>query len=76
MTGADSVVLHQNFDREIEVCIDGILCREEVPMFSHWAVLPMLPVTHPSGVMAASRSRLNIYRGMPVGSKGCFSTGR
>ncbi|TQW00288.1 nonribosomal peptide synthase [Cordyceps javanica] len=46
-TEVDSVVLHQNFDRNIEVISDGIICRKEMPMLSHWAVFPLLLVTHP-----------------------------
>ncbi|KAM3456645.1 hypothetical protein MY3296_001600 [Beauveria thailandica] len=46
-TEVDSVVLHQNFDRDIQVVSDGIICKKEMPMFSSWAVFPMLLVTHP-----------------------------
>ncbi|PQK08584.1 hypothetical protein BB8028_0001g06580 [Beauveria bassiana] len=48
-TEVDSVVLHQNWDRDIEVVSDGIICKKEMPMFSDWAVYPMLLVTHPRG---------------------------
>ncbi|OAA47345.1 nonribosomal peptide synthase [Beauveria brongniartii RCEF 3172] len=46
-TEVDSVVLHQNFDRDIQVVSDGIICKKEMPMLSSWAVFPMLLVTHP-----------------------------
>ncbi len=46
-TEVDSVVLHQNFDRHIEIVSDGIICRKETPILSQWAVFPMLLVTHP-----------------------------
>ncbi|PMB72909.1 Nonribosomal peptide synthetase 6 [Beauveria bassiana] len=48
-TEVDSVVLHQNWDRDIEVVSDGIICKKEMPMLSDWAVYPMLLVTHPRG---------------------------
>lgn len=46
-TKVDSVVLHQNFDRNIEVVNERIVCRKATPILSHWAVFPMLLVTHP-----------------------------
>ena len=41
------MVLHQNFDRNIEIVSDGIICRKETPILSCWALFPMLLVTHP-----------------------------
>ncbi|KAJ2975489.1 hypothetical protein NQ176_g5494 [Zarea fungicola] len=46
-TEVDSVVLHQNFDRDIQVRCSDIVCRKDTPILSHWAVFPMLLVTHP-----------------------------
>ncbi|KAK2596124.1 hypothetical protein QQS21_006471 [Conoideocrella luteorostrata] len=46
-TEVDPVVLHQNFDHNIEVISDGIACRKDLPILSHWAVFPMMLVTHP-----------------------------
>ncbi|OAA71437.1 peptide synthetase [Cordyceps fumosorosea ARSEF 2679] len=64
-TGADSVVLHQNFDRDIEVIADGIVCKKETPMLSHWAVFPLLLVTHPrKGRLDALLLMSSRYRGL------------
>lgn len=47
-THLTSVVLHQNFDRNIEVRIDeDLACRKALPFFSPWPVFPVLLVTHP-----------------------------
>ncbi|KAJ5354025.1 peptide synthetase [Penicillium brevicompactum] len=47
-TWPDSVVLHQNFDRHIEMRVDeDLVCRKTMPMLSSWPVFPVLLATHP-----------------------------
>ncbi|KAJ5319047.1 hypothetical protein MYU51_014001 [Penicillium brevicompactum] len=47
-TWPDSVVLHQNFDRHIEMRVDeDLVCRKTMPILSSWPVFPVLLVTHP-----------------------------
>ncbi|OQE18740.1 hypothetical protein PENSTE_c017G05866 [Penicillium steckii] len=47
-TGPDSVVLHQNFDRNVEMRVDNdLICRKTMPFLSKWAVFPVLLVTLP-----------------------------
>jgi len=47
-TRPDSVVLHQNFDRNIEMRVDDdLVCRKAMPVLSSWPVFPVLLVTHP-----------------------------
>lgn len=47
-TEPDSVVLHQNFDRNFDMRVDDdLICRKFKPFFSRWAVFPLMLVTFP-----------------------------
>jgi amino acid adenylation domain-containing protein len=44
----DSVVLHQNFDRNFDMRVDDdLICRKPKPFFSRWAAFPLMLVTFP-----------------------------
>ncbi|PLN86198.1 acetyl-CoA synthetase-like protein [Aspergillus taichungensis] len=47
-TRPDSVVLHNSFDRHVEVRVsDNLVCRKALPVLSSWPVFPVLLVTRP-----------------------------
>lgn len=74
---ADSVVLHQNFDRSVRFCADGgVVWDKKTPVFSAWAVFPLLLVTLPGEDRLEALLLLSSrYRGLcdPVAMLGSFA---